>query len=114
MLKCDAGYGYFGKKEDISNQIENYIIAKEVAKHILKLSEAMARYAYGSVYKTIEWLEKYNQEQLPYWQKQPWLKGSLGIIFENVDDGDTGEFKLGNIVLSYSRDIGLKWRKLED
>ena len=114
LLKCGTGYGYFGKKEDISNQIENYETAKEIAKRTLKLSEAMAQYACGSVSKTIEWLEKYNQEHLPCWQKQPWLQGSLGIIFENVDDEYTGEFQLGNIVLRYNRDVGLKWRKLDD
>lgn len=114
LLKCGTGYGFFCKKEDLSNQIENYETAKEVAKRTLKLSEVMARHACGSVYKTIEWLEKYNQAHLSCWQKQPWLKGSLGIIFANIDDGYTGEFQLGNIVLRYNRDVGLKWRKLDD
>ena len=114
LLKCDDGYGFFGKKEDISSQVENYKIAKEIAKCTLKLSEAMARYACGTVAKTIEWLEKYNREQLSCWQQQPWLKGSLGILFENTGDGYTGEFRLGNIVLYYNCNVGLKWCKLGD
>ncbi len=114
LVKIDYGYGFFGKKEDISNQIENYKVAKEIAKCNLKLSEAMARYACGTVDKTIEWLEKYNREQLSCWQQQPWLKGSLGIIFENTDDGYTGEFRLGNVILYYNCDIGLRWRRPRD
>lgn len=114
LLKCDDGYGFFGKKEDISSQVENYKIAKEIAKCTLKLSEAMARYACGTVAKTIEWLEKYNREQLSCWQQQLWLKGSLGILFENTGDGYTGEFRLGNIVLYYNCNVGLKWCKIGD
>ena len=79
-----------------------------------KFKTAMARYACGTVAKTIEWLEKYNREHLSCWQQQPWLKGSLGILFENTGDGYTGEFRLGNIVLYYNCNVGLKWCKLGD
>lgn len=107
LMKCGTGYGYFGKEEDISSQVENYKVAKEIAKQTLKLSSAIARYACGSVQKTIEWLEDYNRKNLYSWQKQPWLKGSLGILFESVDDGKIGKFYLGDVMLMYNYKIGL-------
>lgn len=107
LMKFGTGYGYFGKEEDISSQVENYKVAKEIAKQTLKLSSAIARYACGSVQKTIEWLEDYNRKNLYSWQKQPWLKGSLGILFESVDDGKTGKFYLGDVILMYNYEIGL-------
>lgn len=107
LMKYGTGYGYFGKKEDISGQVKNYKVAKEIAKQTLKLSSSIARVAFGSIQKTIEWLEDYNKKNLYSWQQQPWLKGSLGIIFEPVDDGKTGRFYLGDMTLMYNYDIGL-------
>lgn len=114
LLKCGAGYGFFDKKEDISDRIENYETAKEVAKRTLKLSKLDADYAFGSVQQTIDWLENYNQKNLRSWQQQPWLKGSLGILFEPAGDEETGEFYLGDAVLSYDCNIGLQVRKQKD
>lgn len=108
LMKYGTGYGYFGKKEDISGQVENYKVAKEIAKQTLKLSSSIARFAFGNIQKTIEWLEEYNRENLYSWQQQPWLKGSLGILFEPVDDGKTGKFYLGDVILMYNYDIGLQ------
>lgn len=114
MIKCGIGYGFFNKKEDISDQVENYNIAKEIAKQTLKLSALDARYACGSVQQTIEWLEAYNREYLFSWQQQSWLKGSLGILFDPIDDGKTGRFYLGNAVLLYNSEIGLQVYKKND
>lgn len=114
LLKCGNGYGYFAEKEDISTQITNYEVAKEVAKQTLKLSRLISLTAFGSVAKTIGWLEEYNQGNLAVWQQQPWLKGSLGIIFEPADDGNTGKFVLGDITLTYNSDIGLQMIKNSD
>ena len=108
LMKYGTGYGYFGKKEDISGQVENYKVAKEIAKQTLKLSSSIARFAFGNIQKTIEWLEEYNRENLYSWQQQPWLKGSLGILFEPVDDRKTGRFYLGDVILMYNYDIGLQ------
>ena len=114
LLKCGKGYGYFAEKEDISAQITNYEVAKEVAKQTLKLSRLIALTAFGSVANTINWLEEYNQDNLAVWQQQPWLKGSLGIIFEPAEDGNTGKFVLGDITLTYNSDIGLQMIKNSD
>ena len=108
LMKYGTGYGYFGKKEDVSGQVENYKLAKEIAKQTLKLSSSIARFAFGNIQKTIEWLEEYNRENLYSWQQQPWLKGSLGILFEPVDDRKTGRFYLGDVILMYNYDIGLQ------
>lgn len=114
MMKRGTGYGFFNKKEDISDQVENYTIAKEIAKQTLKLSALDARYACGSVQQTIEWLEVYNRKYLSSWQRQSWLKGSLGILFDPIDDGKTGTFYLGNAVLLYNSEIGLQVYKKDD
>lgn len=114
LMKYDAGYGFFCKKEDISHQVENYKVAKEIAKQTLKLSSSIARLAFGSVQKTIEWLENYNRKNLYSWQQQPWLKGSLGILFEPVDDGKTGKFHLGDVTLVYNYNIGLQMFRNND
>ena len=114
LLKCNNGYGYFAEKEDISAQITNYEVAKEVAKQTLKLSRLIALTAFGSVDKTINWLEEYNQDNLAVWQQQPWLKGSLGIIFEPAGDDNTGKFVLGDVILTYNSDIGLQMIKNND
>lgn len=107
LMKYGTGYGYFGKEEDISNQVANYKVAKEIAKQTLKLSSSIARLAFGNIQKTIQWLEEYNRENLYSWQQQPWLKGSLGILFEPVDGGKNGKFHLGEVMLRYNYDIGL-------
>lgn len=114
LLKCGAGYGFFDKKEDISDRIENYETTKEVAKRTLKLSALTAREAFGGVSQTIDWLENYNRKTLHSWQQQLWLKGSLGILFEPAGDGKTGEFCLGDVILSYSCELGLQVRKKKD
>ena len=48
-------------------------------------------------------LEDYNKKYLSDWQEQPWLKGTLGIIF----DGE-GHFELNGIMLVYDREFGLR------
>lgn len=113
VMQYGTGYGFFNQKEDISDQIENNNIAKEIAKQTLKLSALDARYAFGSVHQTIEWLEAYNRKNLLRWQKQPWLKGSLGIVFEPTGDGETGTFHLGDVVLLYNCHEGLQVQQIK-
>jgi CRISPR-associated endonuclease/helicase Cas3 len=53
--------------------------------------------------QTIDELENYNKKYLSDWQEQPWLKGTLGIIFD-----EEGHFELNGIMLVYDREFGLR------
>lgn len=107
LIRCDCGYGTFAKRENIADQIDNYAVAQEIARQTIKLSALNARIAFGSLGKTIDFLEEYNCTYLSDWQDQPWLKGSLGIVFDCKEDG-SAEFIMGNAILSYDRSIGLR------
>ena len=50
----------------------------------------------------------YNNKYLKEWQKINWLKGKLGIIFD-----ENNEFKINNITLIYDDFYGLYYRKIE-
>ena len=52
---------------------------------------------------TIEWLEEYNKKNLWEWQSQSWLKGELGVIFD-----EDGEFELSGKCLKYDNEYGLR------
>ena len=51
---------------------------------------------------TIKELEEYNSNNLREWQTSTWLKGSLGIIFDEND-----EFELGGVKLQYNEKLGV-------
>lgn len=60
-----------------------------------------------NIEKTIKFLEKYNVKYLSKWQKQPWLKGSLGIIFD-----ENNEFIIEGIKLRYDEKLGLIYERV--
>ena len=113
VRQIGEGYGFFEGKEDISGQIENNKIMKELSSHTLKISHSIAVKGCGSISNTIAYLEEFNHGHLANWQKQPWLKGCLGIIFQMEDDGKTGWFKLKDATLYYDKDIGLRVEQVE-
>ncbi|MBR3242459.1 MAG: CRISPR-associated helicase Cas3' [Parasporobacterium sp.] len=96
----DNGYGTFEKEEDISERISEPQIAKELAKQTIRLPNYVT--LRKGIWETIQELEKYNQKYLPDWQKQPWLKGSLGIIFD-----EDGHYEINGIHLKYDKKYGL-------
>ena len=57
----------------------------------------------------IDKLEHYNREHLANWQSQPWLKGTLGIIFD-----ESGKFTLDGISLKYDNKYGLTVSQSEE
>lgn len=108
VIKCRNGYAFFEHPEDdISGKIENSETAREIALHTLSISTPILYAAAGSVKDAISWLEEYNKSNLSVWQKQPWLKGSLGIIFD-ID----GTFKFKKVQLIYNSKTGLTYKKL--
>lgn len=85
LKKVDSGYTLIGMYDDISQEIDNSAVAKEIAKNTLVLPrEFTVEY---KIDKTLEILEKYNNKCLNEWRDTKWLHGALGIIFEedNVD-----------------------------
>lgn len=106
LKKIGDGYGLFGENKDISSLIGDNKIAKSIANNTLKLPTILSMNY--NIDKTIDYLENYNSKNLEEFQEQPWLKGSLGIIFD-----ENNEFILGNFKLTYSEKYGLSSEKLE-
>jgi len=106
LKKTENGYGTFDEAIDLSNQIDDFNVSKRIAKHTLRLPYALS---YPSIIDdTIEILEKENKKYLSDWQEQPWLKGSLGIIF-NEDQ----QYYLNGYILHYDSKFGLMHEKEE-
>lgn len=100
VKKIGSGYGFFETDEDISGRINEDYIAKEIAKHTFTLPKLLSKNY--NIDDTIRELEKYNLKHIKEWQTSTWLKGSLGIIFDEND-----EFELGGVKLKYSEKLGV-------
>ena len=99
LRHCEGGYEFLDKPGCI-DPTDNKT-AMEIAKRTIKLPSA-AYYGYG-IDKVIEELEKYYIEHFKEWDKQLWLKGSLGIIFD-----EHNVFRLFDKILLYDEKYGLK------
>ncbi|EGS31350.1 conserved domain protein [Peptoniphilus sp. oral taxon 375 str. F0436] len=82
-------------------------MAMEMAKRTIRLPAA-SYYGHG-VDQLIQFLEDYYQENLGDWDQQDWLKGSLGLVFD-----ENNEFKLFDEILKYDRKYGLTIEKEEE
>lgn len=102
VRRCGTGYTCFGEHEDISGRIGEAQVAKKIAQQTLRLPHGMIK-ACGGMASLIEKLEQYNKAHLPLWQEQPWLKGCLGIIFD-----ESNHFQLSGIDLGYNEKYGLQ------
>lgn len=101
VKRIGKGYGTFQDNEDVSSEISKSEIAKEISRHTIRIPGYVTRGI--GISNTIEWLEKYNKDHLWEWQSQSWLKGELGIIFD-----ESGEFKLNGKCLKYDNEYGLR------
>ena len=112
VKKIGAGYGFFQERKDISEELSKASIAKKLASQTLRLGESiihMEREKEDDKEEgLIRYLEDYNRRELPEWQNEAWLKGSLGLIFD-----ENNNFPLKNIVLHYDEKFGLQWHKKE-
>lgn len=100
LKKQESGYSIFGEELDISKAIEKTNIAKEIAKNTILLPSIFSQ-PY-KIDETIEELEKYNLKHLKKWQESIWLKGTLGIIFD-----DNNEFELCGRKIKYNIKYGI-------
>src|SRR5690625_736816 len=104
LNKKVRGYGFFNSAEDISQKIDQSNIQKEIVKHSLRLPHPLS--TVYRIEKTIDELELFNKKHLGIWQTSSWLKGELGVIFD-----ENNEFVLNGFRLKYSPKYGLRYEK---
>lgn len=107
LRRYGKGYGFFDKQGDISDSLDDNEVLKKMASSTLKLPSYFSMY--GNADKSIGELEKYNKEHLYDWQEKIWLKGSLGLIFD-----EDGRAEICNKTLQYSQKYGLSTLKKEN
>jgi CRISPR-associated endonuclease/helicase Cas3 len=119
LQEIGNGYGLIGTDEDLSERIDDSAVAKKIARQTLKLPyRLIARQAIKipnssstscQIEDTIDKLETFNKERLGAWQSQPWLKGALGILF----DQDC-QFMINGYILRYDKSFGLIYKEMEN
>lgn len=107
LKKVGNGYGTFKNEVNLSDQIDNPEIAMNIASQTLRLPQSVT--GFGRAGKVIEELEDYNRKNLRSWQYTSWLKGELGIIFDDNNIFD----ELEECTLIYDELIGLKVERKE-
>lgn len=106
LQQLEKGYGLIGSNQDISDRLDDGAIAKKVAQQTLRLPNVLS--ASYSIDRTIQELEEYNLRNIKDWQSQSWLKGALGILF----DQDLC-FELNGYILKYDEHFGLTHERIE-
>ena len=99
-------YSLFGETDLISERIEEPSVAMKLANQTLKLPNILS--AIYNIDETIRELEKLNNRLFPQWQRNPWLKGTLGILFDENNNAEVGGF-----LLNYDVKLGLNYTKIE-
>lgn len=104
LKKVNNGYGTFSAKKDISNEISDIKIAKEIAKQTIVLPKIVT----FNIEQTIKHLEKLRKNELKTWDTQPWLNSELALIFD-----ENNIVKMGKYILEYNEKYGLEIKKEE-
>ena len=104
LKRIGKGYGTFETEEDISERIKEPQIGKVLATQTIRLPNYVT--IRKGIPKTIDTLEEYNLKSLSEWKDQPWLNGSLGIIFD-----ENGRFELNGVQLKYDNEYGMQEEK---
>lgn len=97
IKKCEKGYSFFDESEDISDKIDDKKIAIKLSKATIRLP-----HFYDETNDVIRELEKFNIEVLPEWQENQYLKGALGLMFDENND-----CKIHGITLHYDKKYGM-------
>ena len=105
LKKYEGGYTFFDEQCDLSCRIHDISVQKNISRHTIRLPLQLS--APYSIDQTISELEKFNRIFLPSWQESVWLKGMLGIIFDEND-----EFIINGFILRYCQKQGLSFQKL--
>lgn len=107
LQKNKSGLGLFGFEDDIYEKIDDPSISKLIAANTLKLPQGLTENY--NISQTINSLENYNLKFLSKFQYSAWLKGSLGIIFN-----ENGFFEINDYILKYSKKYGLSYERMGD
>lgn len=102
VTEREGGYGFFNDDRIFPFDEIDGPHAMDVANHTLTLPKAVYGYDGKSMDQTIDFLEAHTLKHFPQWQKSPWLKGSLGVLF-NQDQ----TFSLNGFLLTYDDAFGL-------
>lgn len=105
VVQRGTGYGLFSEREDISQQIGDRAVAKKMAQNTLRLPQVVCRP--HLIQATIDELEAHNQKHLAAWQEAHWLKGELGLVFD-----EKGQAVLNGYRLTYDADLGLLYERM--
>lgn len=105
LKKMGTGYGYFGQSEDISDKINDNKVAQQVAQYTLRLPQSLSK-SYN-IDQTIRFLETYNSHHLANWRETTWLKGALGIIFD-----ENNECVINGRKLCYNEEYGISMEEV--
>ena len=100
VKKTETGISLVGEDKDLDLLIDT----KKMATNTIRLPQALS--ADWTIDKTISELEMYNKRKLFDWQRQSWLKGSLGIILD-----ENNQFLLNGYRLTYDLQLGLTYEK---
>lgn len=80
-------------------------LAKKISQQTIRLPHIFNY----KIDKTIKELETLNNEELPRWREEPWLKGSLGIILDEENRANLMEYRI-----RYDKQYGLKCERRKD
>lgn len=107
LKKFGDGYGTFNEFGDISENIHDKKTIEKIMGNTIKLPLVLTRQY--DIDSTIVMLEKYNSnnEKLSEWREILWLKGELGIIFD-----ENNEFIIGKYKMKYSEKYGLSIERI--
>jgi len=100
------GYSLLGTNKDVSDRIDDDKIAKSIAQQTLRLPNVLS--APYRIDRTIQELEQYNLRRFKDWQSQSWLKGALGVLFDQNHC-----FELNGYILKYDKYLGLTYEEVE-
>ena len=99
------GICIFGENEEILDKLDDPRIARKLAGSTLKLPQILCQ-PYN-IDQTIKELESYNLKYLRDFDQSPWLRGSLGIVFDK-----NGCFEINNYNIIYSSKYGLMCERM--
>lgn len=100
LQKVGHGYGIIGENDDLSGCVQDAETARTMARQTIRLPNTLS--AHYAIEATIRELEAFHADHFANWQEQPWLKGALGIIFD-----ENCEFELNGVHMRYDRKYGL-------
>ena len=113
VRKYGDKYGFFSAENQEEREVSDHIRNPEQAKRLATQTLRLPYYVIVSlgIDHLIKWLEDYNKNNLADWQKESWLKGSLGLIFD-----EKGTFLIGgsDIKLKYDYQYGLEVEREEE